>query len=214
MIDLWYLNVKIITQEEVTVLLKTLPDEISTDIGRLRNYEDRCLKLFGRLMVRKFFEEKNGNFDWKEWYVLNNGKPYYYNRNFEFNISHSGNYVVVAFSNQKIGVDIEKIAEFDIASVTDNFHPDEIEYINSSANTFESFFKIWTRKEAYLKATGKGIIDGLSNENCLLDTLISDEIYFLHTLPLVVDYQLALCCSVQNCEINYKALRPIDFLIK
>ncbi|MBD3626861.1 4'-phosphopantetheinyl transferase superfamily protein [Cyclobacterium sp.] len=90
--------------------------------------------------------------------------------NFHFNISHAGDWVVFALSKATIGIDIEPInATFDYQEVvTQFFEPSEIDFISKSANPYQSFFKIWTRKEAFLKALGWGLTDHL-HHYCFLD---------------------------------------------
>ncbi|MBU8567929.1 4'-phosphopantetheinyl transferase superfamily protein [Virgibacillus pantothenticus] len=89
------------------------------------------------------------------------GKPFIkQDSQIDFNISHSGNKLVLAITkNKNVGVDIEKIEE-DVLEVMDLvFLPDEISYINSQPSYYqrkEAFYNIWTRKEAFMKLSGKG----------------------------------------------------------
>lgn len=210
MINLWYLDTKTITPKDVETLLAVLPQNIVQEITRFRFHEDRRLKLFGRLIVESFYKNQNIAFNWNDWKISPTGKPYC-NHTQAFNISHSGTYVLVAFSNHEVGVDIEKVAPFDVRTISTYFHPEEAEYILHSTNSNSAFFKLWTRKEAYLKAIGKGIIDGLHHENCLPDTLNQSEKWFLHSLSLVPEYQVALCTSISNCPIAIRQLHPHQF---
>jgi 4'-phosphopantetheinyl transferase len=211
MIDLWYLNTKNVREEDVITLQKILPQKMINEIIRFRNHEDRRLKLFGKLMVKKYYENKRLEFQWSEWHLSAEGKPYYNNGNKKFSISHSGNYVIVAFSDQETGADIERLANFDIMSVLSYLHPKEKEYIENASDSENAFFKIWTRKEAYLKAIGKGIIDGLNNENCLQDQLTQKEKWYLHSISIISNYQIALCTKIPNCQINIHELFPVEF---
>lgn len=210
MIDLWYFNTKNISQEYVKILLKLLPQEMINHIMQFRNYEDRRVKLFGRLIVKRYFEDKNNEFKWSNWHVANNGKPYYKN-GVKFSISHSKDLVVVAFSDSEIGIDIEGITAFDARTISHYFHPKEAEYIEKYSNSHEIFFKLWTRKEAYLKAIGKGIIDGLNYENCLPDKLISKEVWYLRSLSFIRNYQMAICTPISDCKINSLELTLNEF---
>jgi 4'-phosphopantetheinyl transferase len=210
MMDVWYLNAKNVVEEDVRVLLKFLPYEMVREVNRYANHEDRRVKLFGKLMVRKYFEDNHMEFKWLDWRVSFYGKPFY-KEGKKFNISHSGDYVVVGFSDQEIGTDIEKVTTFDIASALDYLHPREAEFIKSASSQEEVFFKVWTRKEAYLKAIGKGIIDGLNNENCLQDELINGNKWHLYSLSVISKYQMALCTRIRNCQINIRELYPYEF---
>lgn len=211
MIDLWYLNTKDIREQDVSALLKLLPAAKVNEIIRFRNFEDRRVKLFGRLMVKIYYEDNGLLFEWNEWKTNVNHKPYYNGGKKKFNISHSGEYVTVAFSNQEVGADVEGISDFDVKSLSHYFHPKEAEYIVNSLDPNEAFVKLWTRKEAYLKATGNGIINGLHNESCLPDKVTNGGIWHLHSLSLIPGYHLGLCTQIPNCPINVRELSPTNF---
>lgn len=99
------------------------------------------------------------------------GKPFLKTfRNIEFNISHSGDLILLAFrfleneSNLvQIGIDVEKIKlDFDFELVLDSFFTlAEKNEIWKSENSTETFFKFWTRKEALVKATATGLTNEL-----------------------------------------------------
>lgn len=87
------------------------------------------------------------------------GKPYIKAYpEFKYNISHSGEYVAIAYGREEVGIDIECIREKDLKIAKRCFHEDEYAYIiQSEFEQNERFFEIWTMKEAYLKYTGQGI---------------------------------------------------------
>lgn len=88
-----------------------------------------------------------------------------------YNISHSGDWILIAVANSEIGVDIEFINPvFDFNEVMpDIFKPDEVLFVKQADSTAR-FFTLWTRKEALAKATGQGLdenfrsIPGLDGE--------------------------------------------------
>ena len=95
-----------------------------------------------------------------------NGKPSLAKNNeLRFNLSHSGEIVVVAVTAEaEIGVDVEKIrsgVSFD-AIAGRYFHPNEARALLSLPNDEKAreFFVIWTRIEARLKALGLGLTRG------------------------------------------------------
>jgi 4'-phosphopantetheinyl transferase len=86
--------------------------------------------------------------------------------NIHFNISHSGNKILVAIGfNSDVGIDVEKVLpDFDMDGFAEaNYHPNELTHFRSLENVGETeyFYTIWTRKEAWLKLTGEGINDKL-----------------------------------------------------
>ncbi|MFP2994594.1 4'-phosphopantetheinyl transferase superfamily protein [Spongiivirga sp. MCCC 1A20706] len=95
---------------------------------------------------------------------LENGKPYLKNHNkINFNVSHSKEVAILAFSDVKIGVDVEFIDnEFTFEEILNTvFSAEETNVILKSKNSTKTFYNLWTRKEAIIKATGNGIDDRL-----------------------------------------------------
>jgi 4'-phosphopantetheinyl transferase len=83
------------------------------------------------------------------------GKPYLLDNTLKFNLSHSGDFVVLAVSDTEIGVDIEKIKPYNKAVAKRCFTSAELEWL-SEENTNEAFYRLWTAKESIMKATGAG----------------------------------------------------------
>lgn len=89
------------------------------------------------------------------------GKPYLAKHTLHFNHSHSQQYYALAMSEhvKDIGVDVEELdrnVRLD-ALAKHAFHPDEYETWLSLEQDREYWFKVWTIKEAVLKASGLGI---------------------------------------------------------
>jgi 4'-phosphopantetheinyl transferase len=87
-----------------------------------------------------------------------------------FNLAHSDDMVVVAFScRREIGVDIER-ERHDVAwreLAERYFAPEEVLALSALTGDVqrEAFYRCWTRKEAYLKALGLGMqvpLDGFA----------------------------------------------------
>ena len=88
-----------------------------------------------------------------------------------FNLSHSGDLVICAVSEKSVGCDIEKIKDAPKRVVERSFLDEEKKYLqNFSGDAYNrEFFRIWTKKESYLKMTGQGIqipLDTLEIKNC------------------------------------------------
>lgn len=82
--------------------------------------------------------------------------------NLNFNISHSAGLAIIAIVLTKaIGVDLEKIRPVPEAEqiVRKLFSQNECEIFCELSETakLEAFFNCWTRKEAYIKARGRGL---------------------------------------------------------
>lgn len=90
------------------------------------------------------------------------GKPFLADGAIEFNLSHSGDWALLAVTHDRpVGVDIERIKPMpELEKLTARFlMAAEHERIVSlpEADRLLAFFRTWTCKEAYLKATGEGL---------------------------------------------------------
>ena len=85
----------------------------------------------------------------------------------EFNLSHSADLALVAVAqDHPVGVDVERWSEVEHLELAERFFSSaERDALRRLAGVTEDldagFFAAWTRKEAYLKATGHGIARGL-----------------------------------------------------
>lgn len=86
-----------------------------------------------------------------------------------FNISHSEDFAVIAISRKEVGIDIEYMSEdFDFTNLLpDIFDGNEILIIQNAVNKKNAFYTSWTRKEAFVKALGKGIDEDFKYIPCL-----------------------------------------------
>jgi 4'-phosphopantetheinyl transferase len=102
------------------------------------------------------------------------GKPYWdgVSQKLFFNISHSGQWVLLAFSSDaELGVDIQSVGTSkridDI--VKRRFHEDEQAYYNDLPvhHKPEMFYRMWVCKEAIIKAQGLAVHGNLDQLNVL-----------------------------------------------
>lgn len=102
--------------------------------------------------------------------LLEFNKPYLLNMpNFNFNISHSGDFLIIGLANRwQLGVDIELMnSNLDLYNLIYNtMSTTEIGSILNSKSPREVFYKHWTRKEALLKGVGLGLTDRLKDISC------------------------------------------------
>ncbi len=129
-----------------------------------------------------------------------------------FNVSHSGDVALFAITrNRQIGVDVEHIRnDFDTAAIAGRFFsPVEQKQLAALPleQRHEAFFLCWTRKEAYIKATGEGLSLPLRqfdvslaphDQNALLATrpdLLESKRWSLRDVTVKPSYAAALCVS-------------------
>jgi 4'-phosphopantetheinyl transferase len=95
------------------------------------------------------------------------GKPYLVDYpELAFNLSHTGNVMAVAVANNcQLGVDIEQCKyRTNLAALVEKcFGAEEAAYWQQQPEALQlrEFYQFWTRKEAFVKATGLGISLGL-----------------------------------------------------
>lgn len=94
-----------------------------------------------------------------------NGKPFFpAYPDFHYNISHSGDYVVCAYSAQPIGIDIQQIPDRArrASSIAGHFFSDREVAALQDLPDFEMrrlFTRFWTSRESYIKLTGRGLAE-------------------------------------------------------
>lgn len=119
--------------------------------------------------------------------------------NVDFNISHSGDYVVMIIArNAKVGIDIEEYKQ--------NINPREIGYSvfseseqNLVGNNVDKFLVLWTKKEALIKAYGTGFGSDIYNKNQLnLNTIEALGHYVICYIRPFKGYFLAICVLYNN----------------
>lgn len=110
-----------------------------------------------------------------------NGKPYFKeHENLHFNLSHSGNFAVCIVAGMPCGIDIEGNRPFKPSVAKRFFSKTEYHWIYDTENVSvqaERFFRLWTLKEAYAKATGNGIAAEIYAASYVPDT-DSDGLFF------------------------------------
>jgi 4'-phosphopantetheinyl transferase len=79
-----------------------------------------------------------------------------------FNLSHSGSMALFAITrNMEIGVDVEHVrSSFDYEGIAKRFFSvNEVAILRTipTEKKLEAFYNCWTRKEAYIKAHGRGL---------------------------------------------------------
>lgn len=88
----------------------------------------------------------------------------------QFNISHTRGWVACAVANDPVGVDVERI-DREAGEVAEVFSPREIRHLRGCApEAFASeLTRLWTLKEAFIKATGEGLHRPLDSFSFCLD---------------------------------------------
>lgn len=117
------------------------------------------------------------------WAFGEHGKPYITNyEGIHFNISHCREAVAVGISDHEIGIDIEGRRRFSDTLIERAFSDEEKAILKDCDDPQKEFACIWTRKEAWFKYTGTGILmDHLKTT----EADARDAGCIIHTSPVV-----------------------------
>lgn len=144
-----------------------------------------------------------------------NGKPRLVGDDqLHFNVSHAGGRALIAIAPSAVGIDIERADKCidHLAVAAEIFSPAEYAAVEQAPRRQRSeiFFTIWTRKEAYLKATGCGFsanlerISSIAEGREIEDTSMPQgpEHWFAYDLPAPEFFRAALVTSSDGLEIS------------
>lgn len=188
-------------------------------IKRLVKQHDRNIKLVSRITLKYLLSRKMGRAI-EEVEIQYNpfGKPYVNHSSIEFNLSHSGNIILIGFDNRAIGVDIEEMRPID--NGTARFFMSEIEYkhfktLLDEQSRINFYYQIWTAKESLLKATGMGITNHINQiEIPFFDTekglVFENHLYFLLQGKVCPEYMYSLCTKQSERRALVTELKWIE----
>jgi 4'-phosphopantetheinyl transferase len=152
------------------------------------------------MLVKGLQEFNNIKFVDSEIKHTNYNRPYFPMSNINFNITHSGEIVACAISSEnRIGVDIEKIKFIRVKDF--RFQMTELEWkrITDSENQISAFYCYWTPKESVIKAIGGGLSIPLKsfeiNEN---ETSLCNQQWNLEELLIDTKYKCRMALMVNQ----------------
>lgn len=174
-------------------------------IDRLRQPTDRLRSMLGQLLLRHLLRAA-GLTEAPQIDIGPYGKPCLrlaepHLRAPEFNISHAGRWVVCALAPTPVGIDIEQVRAIDLGIAERYFQRAEYAALMrlTSGQRLDRFFRLWTAKEAYVKALGLGLHRDFASFGVapLDDPLVHPQPFAL-TYPAVEHgYHLALCSAAR-----------------
>jgi len=206
-----------LADDEFRDLAGTLEPGVAERIARIAHRESAVRALLSDLLARSMLASHSAvSPSSLEFSVGQHGKPGLVSSRWQYNISHSGEWVVCGVSEtQPVGVDVEHVREPNLRVARRYFHPRELERLMRQTETERAgtFFDIWTAKESFLKAVGIGISVALNSfwsDDETRTVSIDDPLPFARLgvdiesgwcfdlLPLDADYRLAACSQVRE----------------
>lgn len=141
-----------------------------------------------------------------------------------FNGSHSGGWVMLAFAAAgPVGVDLERHREVEAEALVQRFFAEKecrVWAASPPAERIRTFFALWTLKEAFLKATGRGLsrdprtfqVVAEANGEARLDWCAEDpgatERWRLRLLPFADGYSAAVAAGADATRVEGFTLAP------
>lgn len=173
-VHLWHASLVIELDRESELMLLLSPDEkVRAEKFKFYIHRQRYIAARGilRCILSHYLGIKAQDIQFS--YYLH-GKPYLLQTNLQFNLSHSCDIAVYALTlDNAIGVDIEKIGKTYCDALAKRFF-NQKEYRQLTElpilQRTHAFYRIWSRKEAILKAMGAGLSFPLSQFWVSLDS--------------------------------------------
>lgn len=198
-------------------MLPFITEDRKNKIVRLKKREDRCRSLAAGILLEYALREYGisllpGKMQQMVLTFGENGKPVLKeNIGIYFNLSHSGRYVAGVFSDSEVGIDVEQIRKGQMKVAERFFCPEE--YLALQKGKMKKadcyFTELWTRKESYIKAVGKGMALDLASF-CVLreqvEVLKSEqkEQWYLQSFCPKSGYILSVCAKEHiQCKIQW-----------
>lgn len=145
------------TDEEVQRLLPLVSTQRREQALRYKHIFGQFCCLKSWMMLAESLQNKGLGLE--NWCYNEHGKPFWPNGPY-FSISHCKQGIAVAIDEHPIGIDIEAIRHADddlLARTMNKFEQSKIKNQKSKIESDREFTRLWTLKEAIVKAQGVGI---------------------------------------------------------
>ena len=204
MLKIYHANSTIFRERyDLEKLLSFLPKSLHVKALRYRMPQDAFNFVLGKLMLKKGLEELGMDNDLEKIQFNENEKPFL--ANVFFNISHSGNYVVCAVTqNGEVGIDLEKPRDISLEDFEMNFTKKEWTNITSHSFPLKKFYWYWVRKESIIKALGVNLsyLNQIELESGKDFFIENEKQWFLKDLYFGDDCFFAICSEVEFAKVE------------
>ena len=213
-----------IEQHTFDRMLDEVSDDTCVAVKKFRKIRDAQNTLTGEVLVRWLVSKHTGLHNGDIHIARNSfGKPFVSGLyNFYYNVSHSGCWVACAVDSSEVGVDVEEIKEIDFAVAHSVFSTAEYHDLmdREESKRLPYFYELWTLKESYVKAIGKGLSEPLPSFSMQLHnqdiycTASSTQVpLFFQKWDFLCGYKLAVC-SLQLTDVTTLYIHHLDDLLK
>ena len=193
--------------------LVLLPAFLQAEIKAYKHWESAQASLLGKMLLLYGMKKMQLDFSLDDIIVGYKDRPYIH-KDFDFNISHSGEFVMVAISKgAKVGIDIEKHRKLEVALFRKYFNDHEWNRIEQAADPLRAFFELWAIKESAIKCDGRGV-EVLSqthiHSNVTKRIVICDAKEFYFQLIQLAAHYACSVCSDKEIEVRLEELTIPD----
>ena len=202
MIDILCADISQISEADYARLFEIASPQRQVRANRYVRWEDNVRCVVADALVRYAVNKSLGI---SEFTVTQDdgGKPYIQGQTgFHFNLSHSGQLVVIAYGDRPVGIDVQQVKTdtIKIKKICRLFASDEATYILEAENQLQihRFFQIWTGKESYLKYLGTGLRKALNSFSVLTDATHPGVRFYTSFHD---DYCMTLCAQNSASQI-------------
>ncbi len=175
--------------------LSLLPPDLRKKNSQYIRWQDRHAHLLGRLLLIEALKSYHiENNIWDLIAYSTHKRPYLTLKGYDFNISHSGDFVICAIGkNIRLGIDIEENRKRNLKDFTNLMTPDQWDEINGASCPLKAFYKYWTIKESVIKADGRGFYIPLNELEVKNNTVhFDDKLWFVKDFVFTNGYSAAL----------------------
>ncbi|MCB9034310.1 MAG: 4'-phosphopantetheinyl transferase superfamily protein [Chitinophagales bacterium] len=212
-IQLFNATEQIVDEKLFDFLFHQLPLSMQKDVIAHTHWQDKCNIVVGKTILKNWLKDNNKVATLNNLQYEQKERPFFINVDFDFNISHSKEIVACAFSNNRVGLDIEKYRNIEVNHFQKYFNANELLQIMTAEKPLQQFFKFWTIKEAAIKYNGNGV--AVLGDTEILDNekvKCKEKILYYQLRNIVDGFS---CCVVSKNEIeaiDIKVLSVEDLL--
>ncbi|SHN69358.1 4'-phosphopantetheinyl transferase [Paenibacillus sp. ov031] len=144
------------------LFLSRVSEERRGQASRFVHQADAYRSVLGEVLTRVALSKLTGLRPGELSFTRNKyGKPSLsHHADVQFNVSHSGDWIaLISGGEADLGVDVEKIAPIDMKIAERFFSLTESGFLTAepAEMQLETFYRLWTLKESYIKAVGMGL---------------------------------------------------------
>lgn len=150
------------TPEAVQKMLGEVSEQRRNEALRFRHMFGQFCCLKSWIMLRELLCEQGWTMT--DWRYNEHGKPFLSDGP-HFNISHCKEAIAVAIADRSVGIDVEAVRHAQDELIRRTMNEQELASIHSDRD----FTRLWTQKEAVVKAVGVGITSFEQLQSVLVD---------------------------------------------